>query len=400
MSKGRLILLTAILGLMSTLPPVAVDPFIASMPNIAEGLGTTPSTVALSLATLMAGNAIGQLFHGPLADRYGRKPTAIALLAVYALAALSAAFSPTIEFLLAVRFVQGLAQAGGRIVASAIARDLFERERLSKMLSDIAMVMSLTTIFGPIVGGYIAQYLPWQAAFGFMVLYGVTVMALVILFYSETVARKDTMALSPNILISNFAAVGRNRIFLRYVFCSAFTMGGFSTFLAISAPLLIGYFGVEPRTFGFSLSAILVSFFIGSIVSSRLVVRKGINWVIALGSLFSVSGGISLLILELSGISMPLSVILPMCAYMFGMALIFPQASAGALQPFGAIAGVASSLIGFVQNAMTAVAMTVIGLIPLTSPLPMAIGVAGMALCSLAIYLFSIRPNASSGTAA
>ena len=395
MTRGRLILLTTMLGLLSVMGPASMDPFLPSIPNIARGLATTPNVIIQSLSAISIGNALGQLIHGPLSDRYGRKPVIVGVLIVYVAAAFGAALSPNVEILIAWRFLQGLAMAGGRILGTAVARDLFERERLGKMMSDIMMVMAMGTLIGPIIGGLIAQYLPWQSIFVVMAIFGVVVFLMIVFLYTETVPRKDPMALEPSRLAANMRTVAVNPVFLRYAFCAAFTMAGFGAFIAVASPLMIGIYGIEPITFGLYFTLITICFLAGTLISGRLVGRMGMTRLIGIGAVLVTLAGLSMMGMAVAGVHVPLAAVLPMGLYMVGVAQIFPQTSAGAIQPFGAIAGVASSLLGFCQQTVAGVVIAVVGLLPVNSPIPMAAGVMLMALTSASIYWFGIRREAS-----
>jgi DHA1 family bicyclomycin/chloramphenicol resistance-like MFS transporter len=391
-------MLTIAVGMAATLSAVSLDMFLPSIPNIAEGLHTSTGAVAFSIAVLMLGNAIGQLVHGPLSDRLGRKPVTVAVLGLFAAAACAAALAPNIEILIACRFVQGMAQAGGRILAVAVARDLFERERLGKMMSEILMVTSIVTIFNPIIGGLVAQYLPWPAVFLLMGLYAGVTIVLVLVFLPETIRDKDPSAVNPARLAANFAMIARNAEFRRYTLCSAIAMAGFGAFAASASPLLIGVYGLEPAAFGYFYAAVTISYFAGNWLAGRLVVKLGLDGTIAVGAVFVAIGGLTMAGLAFGGVRQPLAIVLPMGIYIFGMASVIGQGSAGAVQPFASVAGAASTLLGFVQNSLIATTVSLVSLLPHATPIPLGACVALLGLASGAVYLFAIRPARRRGT--
>ena len=81
--QPRLLFLTIILGLLATLGPIGQDMYIPSIPKIAADLGTTTNLVIFSVSSVLFGNAIGQMVHGPLADRFGRKPVIMGVLILF-----------------------------------------------------------------------------------------------------------------------------------------------------------------------------------------------------------------------------------------------------------------------------------------------------------------------------
>ena len=125
--QPRLLFLTIILGLLATLGPIGQDMYIPSIPKIAADLGTTSNLVIFSVSSVLFGNAIGQMVHGPLADRFGRKPVIMGVLILFIASSGAALWATSIEVLVVLRFFQGLTQSGGRILANPIARDYFEK---------------------------------------------------------------------------------------------------------------------------------------------------------------------------------------------------------------------------------------------------------------------------------
>ena len=295
--------------------------------------------------------------------------------------------------------MQGLAQAGGRIIAVAVARDLFERERLGKMVSEVFMVTSIFTVFNPIIGGFIAQYLPWPTVFLAMAGYAGLCIVLCLMFQPETVANKDPAATRPIRIASNFLQIVRNAEFRRYAYCSGMAMAGFGAYLGGASPVLNGVFKLEPIAFGAYYAAVTVSFFAGNWLSGRLVVRRGIDGTIAVGASLMVVGGVTMVGLAIGDIWHPLAIVLPMGLYALGMASVIAQGSAGAVQPFGTMAGAASTLLGLIQFSMIAIAVTLVSTLTKDSPVPMTVTIAALGLGATGVYLFSIRPAGRSGAA-
>ena len=159
--RRQTIIIVALLGILGMLGPIGHDIFIPAIPKIAGGLNTTTNLVSVSISAIFLGSAFGTLLHGPLADRFGRKPVILWILGIYSLAATAAAFSSNVETLIICRFFQGIALSGGRVLSATVARDLFDKERLAKMMSDMMFVTSIAPVVAPIIGGFTAKFLPW-----------------------------------------------------------------------------------------------------------------------------------------------------------------------------------------------------------------------------------------------
>ncbi|MDP7101828.1 MAG: multidrug effflux MFS transporter [Rhodospirillales bacterium] len=387
-----LLFLTIILGFLNMLGPIGIDMFLAGVPNIAEGLGSTSNRVIASISTVMLGNAVGQLVLGPASDRFGRKPIILLTLFLFAGAALASGLSPSIEYLIFWRFIQGLAISGGRILAAAVARDLFDREQLGKMMADILFVTSLAAIMFPIIGGQIAQYLPWQWLFWTMTLSGTLVFLLFKFFYQETIEQRNPKALWPNYLLTNWLATVQNPVFVRYVLCSSFSMAGFGAFLGTSPTVLRGAFGVSAVTYGFLYSIIAGFFLVATFIGGRFLLAIGQQRIIAIGVLIMLVGGIVLTALAIIDIRQPLAVIMPSAFFVLGLGLVFPQTNSLALQPFPQSAGTAASLMGFITNLFMAGVIIVLAAMTHTTALNLAIAILLSGFLSCVTYFFIIRP--------
>ena len=374
------------------LGPIGIDMFLAGVPNIAEGLGSTPNRVIASISTVMLGNAVGQLVLGPASDRFGRKPIILLTLFLFAGAALASGLSPSIEYLIFWRFIQGLAISGGRILAAAVARDLFDREQLGKMMADILFVTALAAIMFPIIGGQIAQHLPWQWLFWTMTLSGTLVCLLFTFFYQETIEQRNPKALWPNYLLTNWLATVQNPVFVRYVLCSSFSMAGFGAFLGTSPTVLRGAFGVSAVTYGFLYSIIAGFFLVATFIGGRFLLAIGQQRIIAIGVLIMLVGGIVLTALAIIDIRHPLAVIMPSAFFVLGLGLVFPQTNSLALQPFPQSAGTAASLMGFITNLFMAGVIIVLAAMTHTTALNLAIAILLSGFLSCVTYFFIIRP--------
>ena len=387
-----LLFLTIILGLLNMLGPIGIDMFLAGVPNIAEGLGTTPNRVIASISMVMLGNAFGQLILGPLSDRFGRKPIILLTLFIFAGSALASGLSPSIEYLIFWRFIQGLAISSGRILAAAVARDLFDREQLGKMMADILFVTAMAAIMFPIIGGQIAQHLPWQWLFLAMTFFGAAVFLIFVFFYQETIEQRNLKALRPSYLLVNWLATIRHPVFVRYVLCSSCSMAGFGAFLGTSPTVLRGAFGVSAVTYGFLFSIVAGFFLIATFIGGRFILVIGQQRLIAIGSLIMVVGGIVLTALAIIDVRQPLAVILPSAGFVLGLGLGFPQTNALALQPFSQSAGTAASLMGFITNLVSAGVVVLLAAMTHTTAINLAVAILLSGVLSSLTYFVIIRP--------
>ena len=339
-----------LLGVLAMLGPVGHDIFIPSIPNIAEGLNTTTNQVSISISAIFLGNAIGTLFHGPLADRFGRKIIILWVLGIYAITALVAAFSPNVETLIMFRFFQGLALSGGRVLSATVARDLFEKEKLGKVMSDIMFITAISAVIAPLIGGYTAKYLPWQSSLLFMAIFAGLVFLLFLTVFKEPSKSERKKNLKLSVLLRDLITITSNRSFLLYSLTGGLMLAGLVVFLSISANIIIGSYGFDPNIYGFMFASVSLVFLFGTFVGGRLVTKLGLNRMIKWGVLFGVLGGGLMLLLALLELRTPYAIILPMWVFIFGLAFVNPNSVASALQPFPGIAGSASSITNFIRG--------------------------------------------------
>src|SRR4051794_12299174 len=161
-SQVRLII---VLGAVNAIGPLSIDMYLPAFPDIASDLGVSASLVQLTLAACVAGLALGQLLIGPLSDRLGRRTPLIAAMTTYALASILCAVAPSAPILMGLRLIQGLAGAGGGVIARAGVRDLHSGAAAVRLFSSLMLVTGLAPILAPLLGGQILNLGSWRGIF-------------------------------------------------------------------------------------------------------------------------------------------------------------------------------------------------------------------------------------------
>lgn len=156
-SRKYFVFLIVFLGMLSAFGPFVTDMYLPTLPSMAEVFNTTPSLVQLGLATSMLGLAFGQVFFGPLSDKYGRRPILMSAMILFAVSTVISIYSPTIEFFNACRFAQGLGGAGGIVLSRSISTDCYSGRELAKILAIIGAVNGIAPVTAPVVGGLVAE---------------------------------------------------------------------------------------------------------------------------------------------------------------------------------------------------------------------------------------------------
>lgn len=391
-------MLAVLLTLLVAMGPISTDLYLPSLPGIAADLGAPDALVQLTVGLFAGGFAVMMLVCGPLADRFGRRPVLLGGMMLFVVASIGCALSPTIESLLAARFVQALGACVGPVIGRAIVRDLYAPRDAGRILGYMASAMALAPLIAPFIGGYLEATVGWRACFWFLAAYGVLLFAALWLRLDETLARPLLGVLAPGALVRNYALILRDRTFLGFMLCVAFAFGALFTWISNAAFVVIDYFGVPPERFGLAFGVVVLGYIVGAYAGSRLGMRLDLGPATAVGVVITALAGAGLAMagwLPFGG----LPAILAWTALSFvGAGIVIPQGTAGALAPFPERAGAAAALLGFLQM-MTGLAVN--GLSSLAfdgTPRPMATLNAACALLALFSSWLVVRSRARPAT--
>ena len=392
MTRTNYLILVILLGILQAMPPFSIDTSLAAIPAMAGALTTNAGSIQLTLSAYVFGAAIGQLVLSPLSDRYGRKAMMIWGLTAYILAAIGCACANNVEMLAAMRFIQGSSTFAGRILPRAMARDLYDREEAAKLLSFMAVLSGMAPIIAPLIGATLLETAGWRSIFLFMVGYGIFTLILVILFLKETLPPDRRIGLVPATMITNFLRVVRNRTFISYGACVFCMMGGLMCFLTSSSSVFILFLKQTPQEYAYAFGGIMIAYSLFSFIAGKLVSRLGIDKLIHTGTLIGCLSGITMWACAAAGYNTVWAIIIPMFGYIAALSFILPQATAGALSPFGDMAGSAMSNLGFIQTCIAAVTAAISGILFNNTQMPMVTIIALFSVGALASYYGLVKP--------
>ncbi|MBV8336825.1 MAG: Bcr/CflA family efflux MFS transporter, partial [Alphaproteobacteria bacterium] len=307
-SRRRILLLT--LTMTSSLGMVASTIYVPSIPAIASTFETSIPRVQLSFVGYLLAFAASMLVLGPLSDRYGRRRTILFGLGVSALSSVACTLSPTVEFLIGARVVQGIGACAGLVVGRAVTRELWGREAAAQVIAGRAIAATLMQAFAPVVGGYLQGWFGWRSNFAFIAVLAGMAMVLV-LRYIPGERQQVLSGLPLRGILESYQTLIKTPRFMSYAFTAAGSHAGFHIFAAGAPAVLIVGFGVRPEEYGFYASLPPFGFLVGSFLSNRLTQRLGINGLIAIGSMVVIPAGAIMVVLALLGIASPYAVIGP-----------------------------------------------------------------------------------------
>ena len=365
----RVLLLT--LTTTSSLGMVASTIYVPSIPAIAASLETTIGRVQLTFAGYLLAFAASMLVLGPLSDRYGRRRTIICGLALSTIGSVACAVSPTIDFLIGARVVQGIGACAGLVVGRAVTREVWGRDAAARVIAGRAVAATLMQAFAPVLGAYLQKWFGWRCNFAVTAALACMAMVLVTRYVPTGRPATASPARTGGILASYRTLLGTRR-FISYAFTAAGSHAGFHIFAAGAPAVLIVGFGIRPEDYGFYASLPPIGFLVGSFLSNRLTQRLGIDGLIAIGCTVVIPAASLMITLALLGVASPYAVIGPMVLICCGSGLITPNATAGCLGINAGIVGTASGFASFIQMTGAAGATALLSLGPSGSPLMLA----------------------------
>lgn len=380
MNAKNKFLLILILGMLSAIGPFSIDMYLPGFPSIAEHLHTTVARVSLSLSSFFIGISIGQLMYGPLLDRFGRKKPLYIGITVYLLASVACALCTSVNALIAFRLLQALGGCAGMVAARAMVRDLFPVGENAKVFSLLMLVVGVSPIIAPTLGGYVTAEFGWQCVF--IILTTISAFILAAVHFALPESRKPDLSISllPGPIIKNFFTVAREPQFYTYAFTGSIAAAGLYAYIAGSPHVFMEIFKVTEKQYGWIFAMIALGLIISSQLNSILLRRFTSEQIIPVALFCQSLTGITLLVGIINHFIGLYSIVILILIFLSCQGFIFPNSSALSMAPFSRNAGTASALMGAIQLGTGALTSAIVSVLTTHSAVPMA-GV--MALCAL-----------------
>lgn len=359
LTRGTLLLLAG----LAALGALATNIILPAFPRIGAGLGVSSQELGLTLSSFFIAFAFGQLVVGPLSDRFGRKWLVLGGLAVFAGGSVLCALADSLSFLVFGRVVQALGACAASVLSRAIARDLFDGEALARALALTMIAGAAAPGFSPLLGSALDSLFSWRITFLVVAAFG----AALAVHYSARIGETHAVDRRTSLTASGVAlAYGRlamDRRFLLPALSVSLVIGGLYTFFAAAPAILMSELGLSPFQLGLSFATTVLIVFAAGFLAPRLAHRFGQRIVGTIGLVIALAG--SLCMFGFAGTPTYTRFTVAIALYLLGMGLINPLGTAIALHPFGRQAGLASSLLGFMQMACAAIGASLASVLPL-----------------------------------
>ncbi len=382
-----------VLGLMAAVGPFAIDMYLPSLPAISADLNASTAATQMTLMVFFITFGVAQLVYGPLSDMFGRKGPLYFAFAVFTLGGIGCLLAPTIAWLIAFRFVQGIGAASMMVIVRAVIRDLYTGTQAARMMSTIMLVFSVSPILAPLAGSALIVPFGWRAVFVAITLVAVLGLLLTIFALQETRPKSERVPVRMASVLGGFGFLLTDARFMGLTFIGGLGMASFFAFLASSSFVYIDHYGLTPTQFSLAFSVNAIGFIGASQFAGKLGERFGMtavmNAAVGLYALFAVVlAGIIFAGVDNMWVLIALLVMAFAC-----LGLVIPTTMVLSLEEHGSIAGMASALGGTLQFLAGAVTITIASAFFDGTSLPMVTVIAACALGALALVRLTPAPR-------
>ncbi len=267
-SKKYYLFLVLFLGMLAAFGPFVTDMYLPTLPSMATVFHTTASQVQLGLAASMVGLAVGQIFFGPISDKYGRKAVLVSAMILFSVSTVASIYSPSIEFFNVCRFLQGLCGSGGIVLSRSVATDCYAGRELAKMLAIIGAVNGIAPVTAPVIGGLVSGAVGWKGIFWILFGIGAVILAMCLVFRESHVQEKRYTG-SVASLLKKLPEIFKLKYFVVYTILYAFTCGVLFSYVSSASFIIQNHFGFSELAFSLIFGVNALGIGIGSAMSLK-----------------------------------------------------------------------------------------------------------------------------------
>lgn len=387
-SKFKLIL---VLGLLSAIGPFSIDMYLPGFPSIAADLHTTVAKISLSLSSFFIGISLGQMLYGPLLDRYGRKKPLYIGLTAYLIASVGCTFATSADQLIWLRLLQALGSCAGMVASRAMVRDLFPVNENAKVFSLLMLVVGVSPIIAPTLGGYLSAEFSWHYVFGVLAVLCALVLVAVHFYLPESKKPDPGFSLKPKPIINGFLTVAKEPQFYTYALAGSIASAGLYAYISGSPSVFMELYKVSQKQYGWIFALVAIGLISSSQLNTVMLRKYKSEQIVVVALLCQSLTGIVLAAGTIFGFLGLYSIIFLCFIFLSCQGFTFPNTSALSLAPFSKNAGSASALLGSVQMGIGAFTSALVSYINNGTALPMTGVMASCAFVAFLILLVGAR---------
>ncbi|RKR84960.1 DHA1 family bicyclomycin/chloramphenicol resistance-like MFS transporter [Mucilaginibacter gracilis] len=391
MTKNEYFFRILVLGFLTAIGPFSIDMYLPSYDAIAADLHTTTSQIGLSLASFFIGLAAGQLLYGPLLDRFGRKKPLYIGLSLYIIASIGCMAARSANDLIILRFVEAIGSCAAAVASVAMVRDLFPVQDNAKVFSLLMLVVGLSPLLAPMVGGLLTTYFGWQSIFA--TLAGITLLVLLAVIFKlpETYKPDTAISLKPLPIINNFIMVLKVPQFYTYAFAGAIAFSGLFAYVSGAPLVLIDIYHVSKNMFTVIFACMAAGFIGFSQVNSMAMRYYKSEQLLKAALTVQTISGVIFVFASVNGWLGLAGNLFFIFIFLSCLGFISSNASALTLAPFSKNAGSASALMGALQLGIGALTSFGVSKLNNHTAVPLAAIMGATSVLALGILLLGRR---------
>ena len=384
-------MLAVLLALLGMLGPFSIDTYIPAFTGIARSLGATPVEMQQTLSAYLFGFAFMNLFHGALADSFGRRPVVLWGIAIFTLASAGCALSQSISQLVFFRALQGLSTGAGIVVSRAVIRDMFPPAQAQKVMSQVTIYFGVAPAIAPIIGGWLFVHTNWHAIFWFLTGVGVLLWTANYKLLPETLHESQRQPFNVRNLMRGYWQLGSSARFFLLALASGVPFNGMFLYV-LSAPEFLGsHLGLAPTEFFWFFVLTIAGIMSGAWVSGRMAGKIAPKQQIRHGFVIMLLVAVLNLLANVLFKAHVSWALFPIAVFAFGWALMVPVVTLLVLDLYPERRGMASSLQAFIGASANGVVAGVIAPLVMHSTVALAAVSLGMMGIGLLAWLYLHR---------
>ncbi len=391
-----MVMLVLILGALTAFNSMSIDMYLPAFPQIARDLGVPLGTVQLSVSAFLFGSALGQLFYGPVADRFGRKRPLLFGLGLYIVSTIGCALVRSGEGLLFWRVVMALGGGASIVISRAVVRDLYDTAEAARMFSLLMLVMGAAPILAPLAGGQLLLFTGWRGIFLFLGVFGLLSFWASWAWLPESLPPEKRIQRSFTRMASGYGSLLRNRQYLYYALVLGALAGFHFSYIAGAPHLFIELNGISPQRFGVLFGLNAVGLIASSQLNRKLLRRFSSEQILHATFAVNLLGALLLTMAVTTGIGGFPAQLLLLFICLCTTGLLYPNVTALGLTPFAKTAGSASALLGTIQYGLGATAGIFVGMFHDGTALPMVSTMAGCAAVGMSAVVLARNAEGAS----
>ncbi len=371
------------LAAVTAIGPLAIHFYLPAIPAVKLDFGIDSATAQLAFSVTLLVMSVATLVYGPLSDRLGRRPVMLGGVGLFLAGSVACTLAPDIGTLIGARLLQAIGAACSLVIARAIARDLYDLDRLVKVMAYLTMAYVMGPMLATPIGGVLVDVFGWRSIFIFTVIFGALILVLIVRVLHETHTRPvgSVDRLNP---LQGYARLLRVPVFWGYVLQPGFSSGAFFAHATAASFLMKEVLDRPASEFGLYFMLFPTGFLIGNVISSRLSGRVPIDVMVLVGGTTIVIAGLLLAgAMTFIGVT-PLGLFLPGMLQTLGQGLSLPNSQTGALSIDRHLAGTAAGIAVFLQLFLGAALSMLVGALVDGTIGPVIAVVAGAAALSFA----------------